>query len=156
MKETWTGSSGGIILTVENQRTRRTICSGAILSTANAALTGLWWNPRFRVEWLATKALAMAWLQLCVEIRVCLQCWHYNACTVIRNTAKEEKAAQCSSLSFNSRWSIFGSTRNSYWKLNSGVPPNFLYFLHVNIGCTLTQSTRFPCMYFLISHSKLS
>lgn len=42
------------------------ICRGAILSTANAALTGLWWDLWFRGEWLATKAIAMACLQLCV------------------------------------------------------------------------------------------
>jgi hypothetical protein len=78
---------------------------------------------------------------------------YWNALTEIRNTAKEEKVAQRSSLSFNARWSIFGSTRNFYWKLKSGVLPNFTYFLHVIIGCALTQASRFPSKFFLISHS---
>jgi hypothetical protein len=83
-----------MILTGENRRTRRKICPGAILSTINPTLTGLWWYPMFRVERPATKGLSHGTVAAVCRIYSSYTVFDYlNVCTMIRNIAKEERSS---------------------------------------------------------------
>jgi hypothetical protein len=61
----WIWSSGGIILTGENRRTRRRTCPSATLCTTNSTWTVLSANPGLRGEKPATNRLSYAITRVC-------------------------------------------------------------------------------------------